>query len=106
MKPSPAVNGRRSLDIICVTCCFQPRSAVKPPMTHMQPKVKLMANFEGDRMMVGKNIVKDSSRKTPPAAKKLKKYASCCPEGMLHGKERSDRPAHASPMQAWSNKWN
>ena len=57
-------------------------------MMNRQPNVKLIANFDGERMMVGRKIVKDSSKKTPPAARKLEKYTSCCPVGML--------PVHAS----------
>ena len=49
----------------------------KPTMMNRQPNVKLIANFDGERMMVGRKIVKDSSKKTPPAARKLEKYTSC-----------------------------
>jgi hypothetical protein len=35
--------------------------------------VKLMANLDGARMIVGRKMVNESMRKMPPAAKKLKK---------------------------------
>ncbi len=80
---TPALNGSRSLENMCCSCCCHPRNMEKPTMMNRQPSVKLIANFDGERMIVGRKMVKASSRKIPPAARKLKKYASCCPVGML-----------------------
>ena len=55
-----------------------------PAMMQRHPNVNEKANFAGAMMITGKNIVNDSSRNNPPAAKKLKKNMSCCPVGMLH----------------------
>eukprot|EP00798_Chlamydomonas_sp_ICE-L_P004263 gene4263-14375_t len=49
----------------------------KAARVNRQPRVKLIANLEGDRMMVGKKMVKESMRKRAPAARKAKKYTSC-----------------------------
>jgi hypothetical protein len=80
---APALKGMRSLENMCCSCCCQPLSDAKAIIMDVQPRVKLRANLEGDRMMVGKAMVKARMRKKRPAPMKQKKYIICCPVGML-----------------------
>eukprot|EP00983_Pelagomonas_calceolata_P038864 1136949-Pelagomonas_calceolata.AAC.3 len=65
-----AVNIRRSWENMWASCCFQPLSCENPAMMSRQPNVKLRANFEGERTIIGRKSMKASRRRTKPAARK------------------------------------
>lgn len=88
---SPAVNGSRSLDAMCPNISFHPLSAPREAMSSADPRLKVIANLEGVRMIMGRKMKKARRRKTAPLPASAAKYTHWVVPGTLQQKTRIRR---------------
>ena len=75
-QPPPAVKGSRSLDIICCSCSFHPRRAPTDDKIQIEPRLNVRANFEGARIITGRNRKNASARNNRPLPSIAAKYTN------------------------------
>ena len=61
-----AVKGRRSLEAICPNICCHPLSAPRDARTSAEPRLNVIANFDGERIIIGRKMKNAKRRKRAP----------------------------------------
>lgn len=80
---SPAVKGSRSVENMCASWPFHPRSDTNALMMSAEPIVKQMANLEGARMMMGRNRENARMENSSPAPSSARNHVKFMVFGML-----------------------
>jgi hypothetical protein len=84
----PAVGGNLSFEDKWPNMAFHPLKNPRDNKINADPREKVIANFEGLRIMIGKKTKKDSKRRKTPTPANAAKYTYCDVPGTLHGSIR------------------
>ena len=76
------------MEAMCPNISLQPLSAPRDAMINADPRLKVMANLEGARMIMGRNMKKARRRKRTPVPARAAKYTHWVVPGILETGKR------------------